>query len=46
VLMGSPTVLVNSKPLARQGDSVATCNDPMDAPTSTIITGSPNVIVA
>ena len=40
VLMGSPTVLVNSKPLARQGDSVATCNDPVDAPTSTITTGS------
>jgi uncharacterized Zn-binding protein involved in type VI secretion len=46
VLIGSFTVLVNSKPLARQGDSVATCNDPMDAPTSTITTGSPNVIVA
>ncbi len=46
VLLGSPTVLVNGKPLARLGDQVATCNDPVDAPTSTITGGSPNVIVA
>ncbi|MGI8768541.1 MAG: PAAR domain-containing protein [Propionibacteriaceae bacterium] len=46
VLAGSPTVLVNGKPLARLGDQVLTCNDPVDAPTSAITTGSPNVIVA
>jgi uncharacterized Zn-binding protein involved in type VI secretion len=45
VLMGSPTVLVNGKPLARMGDQVATCNDPVDAPTSTITAGSPDVLV-
>ena len=44
--MGSPTVLVNGKPLARLGDQVATCNDPMDAPTSTITSGSADVMVA
>ena len=46
VVMGSPTVLVNGKPLARMGDPVATCNDPVDAPTSTISAGSPDVLVA
>jgi uncharacterized Zn-binding protein involved in type VI secretion len=46
VLMGSPTVLVNGKPLARMGDQVATCNDPVDAPTSVISAGSPDVLVA
>jgi len=43
---GSPTVLVNGKPLARLGDQVATCNDPVDAPTSVISGGSPDVMVA
>ena len=37
VMMGSPTVMINNKPAARMGDSVMTCNDPVDAPTSTII---------
>lgn len=46
VLLGSPTVLVDGKPLARLGDQVSTCNDPVDAPTSTITAGSPNVLVA
>jgi uncharacterized Zn-binding protein involved in type VI secretion len=46
VLLGSPTVLVNGTPLARLGDQVVTCNDPVDAPTSTITGGSPDVIVA
>ncbi|MEU4237143.1 PAAR domain-containing protein [Actinoplanes sp. NPDC026619] len=46
VLIGSPTVLVNGKPLARMGDQVATCNDPVDAPTSVISAGSPDVLVA
>lgn len=46
VLIGSVSVLVNGKPLARMGDQVATCNDPMDAPTSTITAGSPDVMVS
>ena len=46
VVAGSAMVLVNNRPLARLGDAVATCNDPVDAPTSTITTGSPNVLVA
>jgi uncharacterized Zn-binding protein involved in type VI secretion len=45
VMIGSPTVLVNNKPLARMGDQVATCNDPVDLPVSTITAGSPDVLV-
>lgn len=36
VVSGSSTVFVNGKSLARHGDPVATCNDPVDAPTCTI----------
>ena len=46
VLAGSPAVLVDGRPLARLGDPVATCNDPVDAPTSVISGGSPDVLVA
>jgi uncharacterized Zn-binding protein involved in type VI secretion len=45
VLIGSQTVLVNNKPLARVGDQVMTCNDPVDAPVGMIAAGSPDVIV-
>ena len=45
VLVGSPTVLVNGKPLARMGDQVATCNDPADLPVATITAGSTDVLV-
>jgi len=45
VLTGSLTVLVNGKPLARLGDTVLTCNDPVDLPTGTIAAGSPDVMV-
>jgi uncharacterized Zn-binding protein involved in type VI secretion len=45
VVVGSPTVLVNGKPLARLGDPVATCNDPADLPVCTISAGSPDVLV-
>jgi uncharacterized Zn-binding protein involved in type VI secretion len=45
VVTGSPTVLVNGKPLARLGDPVLTCNDPVDAPVATIAAGSPDVLV-
>jgi uncharacterized Zn-binding protein involved in type VI secretion len=46
VVSGSPTVLVNGKQFARVTDPVATCDDPVDAPTSAITAGSPNVLVA
>jgi uncharacterized Zn-binding protein involved in type VI secretion len=45
VTAGSPTVLVGGRPLARLGDQVQTCNDPVPAPTSSITGGSPNVMV-
>ncbi|HEV7965800.1 MAG TPA: PAAR domain-containing protein [Actinoplanes sp.] len=45
VVTGSPTVLVNGKPLARLGDPVLTCNDPADLPAGTISAGSPDVLV-
>lgn len=37
VQTGSATVLVEGKGLARSGDTVMTCNDPADAPVSTIV---------
>jgi len=46
VVTGSPTVLVNGKPMARLGDPVMTCNDPADMPTGTITGGAPDVMVA
>jgi uncharacterized Zn-binding protein involved in type VI secretion len=45
VMIGSVTVLVNGKPLARVGDQVSTCNDPADLPVATISAGSPDVLV-
>ncbi len=44
VVLGSATVLVNGKPLARLGDTVLTCNDPVDMPVATITGGSPDVL--
>lgn len=37
VMMGSPTVMINGKPAARNGDMATTCNDPADLPAGTII---------
>ena len=34
------------QPAARPGHPVAPCNDPVDAPTSAVTAGSPNVLVA
>lgn len=45
IVVGSLTVLVNGKQMARAGDSVLTCNDPVDAPTSAVSAGSPDVLV-
>jgi uncharacterized Zn-binding protein involved in type VI secretion len=36
VQAGSPTVRINGKPAARNGDSALTCNDPADLPAGTI----------
>ncbi|GLZ00389.1 PAAR domain-containing protein [Actinoplanes sp. NBRC 103695] len=44
VVAGSPAVLVNGRPLARVGDPVATCNDPVDLPVSSITAGSTDVM--
>lgn len=37
IIMGSPTVLINNKPAARNGDSATTCNDPSPLPVGTVI---------
>lgn len=34
---GSATVLINGKPAARAGDRAVTCNDPVPAPTGTVV---------
>jgi uncharacterized Zn-binding protein involved in type VI secretion len=44
VVAGSVMVLANGKPLARLGDQVLTCNDPVDLPVGTITTGSADVL--
>ena len=44
VVLGSATVLVNGKGLARVGDQVRTCNAPTDLPVSAITAGSPDVL--
>jgi len=36
VVSGSATVFINSKPAARSGDTVMTCNDPAPLPVGTI----------
>ncbi len=37
VIEGSERVLVEDRPVARSGDKVKTCNDPVDAPTAAIV---------
>jgi len=37
VQLGSGTVLINSKPTARNGDKAMTCNDPADLPAGTVV---------
>jgi uncharacterized Zn-binding protein involved in type VI secretion len=36
VQAGSPTVRINGKPAARNGDRALTCNDPVDLPVGTV----------
>ena len=37
IIMGSPTVTINGKQAARNGDTAKTCNDPTDMPVGTVI---------
>ena len=37
VITGSPTVMINGKPAARNGDTALTCNDPADLPVGTVV---------
>jgi uncharacterized Zn-binding protein involved in type VI secretion len=37
IMIGSPTVMINGKPAARNGDTALTCNDPVDLPVGKII---------
>lgn len=37
VQAGSPTVMINGKPAARNGDKALTCNDPADLPAGTVV---------
>jgi uncharacterized Zn-binding protein involved in type VI secretion len=37
IQVGSPTVMINGKPAARNGDKAMTCNDPADLPAGTVI---------
>ncbi len=37
IMMGSPTVKINGKMAARNGDTALTCNDPSDLPVGKII---------
>jgi uncharacterized Zn-binding protein involved in type VI secretion len=36
IIQGSATVMINSKPAARSGDTAITCNDPIDLPVGTV----------
>ena len=45
VLNGSTTVFIDGKPAARLGDTVMDCNDPVPAPTGTIVGGSTTVMI-
>lgn len=36
IQMGSPTVMINGKMAARNGDVALTCNDPVDLPIGTV----------
>jgi uncharacterized Zn-binding protein involved in type VI secretion len=37
IIVGSPTVFINNKPAARNGDTALTCNDPVDLPVGTVV---------
>jgi len=37
IIVGSPTVFINGKMAARNGDQAMTCNDPVDLPVGTVV---------
>jgi uncharacterized Zn-binding protein involved in type VI secretion len=37
VITGSPSVMINAKPAARNSDTALTCNDPVDLPVGTVV---------
>jgi len=37
IMLGSPTVKINGKMAARNGDMAKTCNDPTDLPVGTVV---------
>lgn len=37
IKIGSPTVFINGKAAARNGDTATTCNDPADLPAGTVV---------
>jgi uncharacterized Zn-binding protein involved in type VI secretion len=37
IIVGSPTVFINGKMAARNGDQAMTCNDPADLPVGTVV---------
>jgi uncharacterized Zn-binding protein involved in type VI secretion len=37
IITGSATVLINGKPVARNGDTALTCNDPADLPVGKVV---------
>jgi uncharacterized Zn-binding protein involved in type VI secretion len=41
IIKGSMTVMINGKPAARAGDTALNCNDPVDAPTGTVVAAGP-----
>jgi len=45
IMMGSPTVMINNKPAARNGDTALTCNDPVDQPLGKVVAVS-TVLIA
>lgn len=45
IMMGSPTVMINSKPAARNSDTALTCNDPADQPLGKVVAVS-TVLIA
>jgi len=45
VSQGSTTVKIGGKAAARIGDPVRTCNDPVDADTSVIVSGASKVLI-
>jgi len=45
IIMGSPTVQINGKPAARNGDTAMTCNDPADLPIGQVVSTTATVFI-